>query len=90
MPRREDERHLNLTGGHPAYCTCTECTDRFLKKRGIRPTQSRWKRFFGRDKVKSHPNGCGCATCNLLRSVDQLPTVSPRKAGFLHRLLGKE
>ncbi len=43
-----------MTGGHPAACTCVECTERFLKKKGIGPRYGRTgiggflKRIFGR------------------------------------------
>lgn len=32
MPRREDERYRNLSGTHPAACTCVDCVNRFLSR----------------------------------------------------------
>ena len=32
MPRREDERRLNLSDKHPAACTCKDCSEKFAKK----------------------------------------------------------
>ena len=77
MPRREDERYANLIGRHPAYCTCTECTEKFLKKKGIRGKKSLLQRLKRGNQNRRHPANCGCATCNLLRSVADLPTGLP-------------
>jgi len=105
MPKREDERHAGLTGKHPVYCTCTQCTEKFLRQKGIRPGRSLIAKLVGRtggEKVKAHPPGCACATCNLLRSVGDLPAVNasgppahgapparPGRKGILGRLLGR-
>ena len=86
IPKREDERNLNLAGKHPAYCTCHDCTARFLKKRKIKPARPGQVRA---EKVKVHPADCGCATCLLLGSVGELPPLPERKAGLFKRLLGK-
>lgn len=32
MPRREDERRLNLSAKHPAACTCKDCSEKFANK----------------------------------------------------------
>ncbi|MCH7712377.1 MAG: hypothetical protein IIC99_02015 [Chloroflexi bacterium] len=32
MPRREDERFRNLSGTHPAACTCVDCVNKFLSR----------------------------------------------------------
>ncbi len=77
MPRREDERYTNLTGKHPVYCTCVQCTDKFLKKKGIRGKKSLIRRLLGGNQKRRHPANCSCATCNLLRSVADLPSESP-------------
>ncbi len=79
------------------YCTCVDCTDRFLsKKNGLRqalPKMPRlpWtgaRRRKGED-VRPHPADCRCATCNLLRSVNELPALKRGGTGFWKRLLGK-
>ncbi len=75
------------------YCTCTQCTERFLQKRGIKPGNSSKKIPSGKargEKVKAHPVDCTCATCNLLRSVDGLPPATERKLGLLPRLLRRK
>ena len=85
MPKREDERNLRLHGKHPAYCTCTVCTDRFLKRKGIKKSG----KGVAREKVKPHPQNCQCATCNLLSSVGELPDLPRPKRGLLNRLFRK-
>ena len=103
MPRREDERYANLTGKHPAYCTCVQCTDKFLKKKGIRGKKSLFQRLLRGDHQKQHPANCSCATCNLLRSVADLPpdsslaeappankTVTKPGSGLFSKLFGKK
>jgi hypothetical protein len=89
VPKREDERQLSLSGRHPVYCTCTECTDRLLNKKNIKSKKASWKKLFGGEKVKPHPANCSCATCNLLRSVDGLQPIGKPKSGLLRRLFGK-
>ena len=37
MPKREDERLRNMSGKHPAACTCVDCTERFLRKNRVLP-----------------------------------------------------
>ncbi len=76
MPRREDERYANLTGKHPVYCTCVQCTDKFLRKKGIRGKKPLFQRLLKGNKNRRHPANCSCATCNLLRSVADLPAES--------------
>ena len=92
MPKREDETRQSLFGKHPVYCTCTQCTERFLQKKGIKPGKVAKKPFgkTGGEKVMAHPADCTCATCSLLRSVDNLLPVEKRKAGLLQRLLGRK
>ena len=77
MPRREDERYTNLTGKHPAYCTCVQCTGKFLKKKGIGVRKSLWQRLLGGNRNRRHPANCNCATCNLLRQVADLSSDPP-------------
>ena len=86
IPRREDERNLNLAGKHPAYCTCLNCTDKFLKERKIKPSR---RAGVSPEKVKPHPKFCGCATCKLLGSVEGFPPLPGQKGGFFKRLLRK-
>ena len=103
MPRREDERYANLTGKHPIYCTCVQCTDKFLKKKGIRGKKSLFQRLLAGKQNRRHPANCGCATCNLLRSVADLPseasraeappankTVAKPSGGLFSKLFGKK
>ena len=89
MPRREDERHLNIAGKHPEACTCKECTDKFLKKRGINTNKLPKGKARVEDKVKRHPRDCSCASCNLLKSVDFVPLDGRDKPSFFKRLFGK-
>ena len=73
MPKREDERYLGLSGSHPVYCTCVDCTRRFLDRNTGPTWRGIWGRLlskFRREKPASHPAECGCATCNLLKSLD--------------------
>jgi hypothetical protein len=98
VPRREDERYANLTGRHPAYCTCVQCTDKFLKKKGIRGKKSLFQRLLAGNHQKRHPANCSCATCNLLRSVAAFPaeappankTVTKPGGGLFSKLFGKK
>ena len=87
MPKREDERLLNLAGRHPAACTCQDCTDRFLKGRKIKPRRS--KRAVG-EKVAKHPLDCTCASCGLLRTFENLPQLDRGRSGLLKRLFRKK
>ncbi len=87
MPKREDERLQNLAGRHPAACTCQDCTDRFLKSKKIKPQRS--KRAVG-EKVAKHPLDCACASCGLLRILDNLPRPDPERGGLLKRLFRKK
>ena len=99
MPRREDERFQNLTRRHPAACTCQDCTDRFLKKKKIKPGRNKLGTMLGSrrtpaEKVSKHPADCTCASCVLLGSLENLPQLDlPRlekkPGGFLKRLFGK-
>lgn len=98
MPRREDERYTNLTGKHPVYCTCTQCTDKFLRKRGIGGKKPLFQRLLKGNKNRRHPANCSCATCNLLRSVADLSseapptnkTVTKPSGGLFSKLFGKK
>ena len=94
MPRREDERLQNLTGRHPAACTCQDCTDRFLKKKKIKPAPKKLGSMLGNgrapaEKVTKHPADCTCASCVLLGSLENLPELEHKRGGFLNRLFGK-
>lgn len=93
IPKREDERNLNMSGRHPAYCTCQGCTDKFLKRNKIKPGR---RARAAPERVKPHPANCACATCRLLSSVGDLPALERReererkerrKGGLLSRLL---
>ena len=92
MPKREDERLLNLAGRHPAACTCQDCTDRFLKGRKIKPQRNRWAGVGrgGGEEAAAHPRGCTCVSCGLLRTLDNLPRPDRQKGGFLKRLFRKK
>ena len=95
MPKREDERRLNLSGRHPAACTCQDCTDRFLKSKKIKPGRSRLGVGLGNkevsaEKVTKHPADCACASCVLLGSLENLPQLDSRPGGFLKRLFGRK
>ena len=89
MPRREDERRLNLSGRHPEACTCKDCTDRFLKKKGLKAGKPSKTKPRAGETVKRHPADCQCASCGLLKSVGLAQEGDPPKAGFFKRLLGK-
>jgi hypothetical protein len=90
MPKREDERLLNLAGRHPAACTCRDCTDRFLKANKIKP-QRNWsgKNKSVAEKIAKHPVDCGCASCVLLGSLENLPQLDRGPKGFFKRSIGK-
>ena len=87
MPKREDERLLNMAGRHPAACTCQDCTDRFLKGKKIKPQRNRRA---GGEKVAKHPVDCACASCGLLRTFEDLPQLGRGPGGFLKRLFRKK
>ena len=93
MPRREDERYRNLSGQTPEACTCQDCTDKFLKKRGIKKGNKRgvslWAKLRPAEKVNRHPVGCSCTSCRLLGSVELSGTNDQGAAGFFKRLFGK-
>ena len=94
MPRREDERLQNLSGRHPAACTCQDCTGRFLKKKKIKPGKNKLAALVGKkqapaEKVAKHPADCTCASCVLLGSLENLPQLEQKPGGFLKRLFGK-
>ena len=76
-----------MSGDHPAYCTCQNCTDKFLKKNKIKPGR---RARAAPEKVRPHPAGCDCATCRLLGSVGDLPRLEREKKGLLGRLFGKD
>ena len=87
MPKREDETRRNISGRHVEACTCQDCTDRFLKKKKITP--QRKKRADG-EKIAKHPVGCTCASCGLLRTMENLPQLDQGPSGFLKRLFLKK
>ena len=94
MPKREDERLLNLAGRHPAACTCQDCTDRFLKSKKIKPGRNKLGSGPGEkravaEKIAKHPADCACASCVLLGSLENLPQLDRKPGGFLKRLFGK-
>ena len=94
MPRREDERIQNISGRHPAACTCQDCTDRFLKKKKIKPGMNQLGSMLGNtgapaEKVAKHLADCTCASCVLLGSLENLPQLEQKPGGFLKRLFGK-
>ena len=94
MPRREDERIQNISGRHPAACTCQDCTDRFLKKKKIKPGMNQLGAMLGNtgapaEKVAKHPADCTCASCVLLGSLENLTQLEQKPGGFLKRLFGK-
>ena len=90
MPRREDERRLNLSANHPEACTCKDCTDKFLNRKGLKSANKRKKSKRGAvEQVKSHPSDCTCASCRLLGSVDFSQTDEGGKPGFIKKLFGK-
>ena len=80
MPRREDERRLNLAATHPAACTCKDCSEKFANKlaaKNEKLAQKLAKKIFKKNKkaglvevVKAHPADCACDSCALLGSID--------------------
>ena len=90
MPRREDERRLNLSSTHPPACTCKNCTDNFLNKKGMKSANKRKKsKAKAGELVKSHPADCKCASCALLKSMDHSEPESNSNPGFVKKLFGK-
>ena len=76
-----------MTGRHVEACTCQDCTDRFLKKKKITPVRNRpGDRRAGGEKVAKHPLDCTCASCGLLRTMENLPQLDRGPRGFLKRL----
>ena len=91
MPRREDDRLRNLTGRHVEACTCQDCTDKFLKKKKITPNRNQpANRRPDGEKVAKHPLDCACASCGLLRTMENLPQLDRGPSGFLKRLFRKK
>jgi hypothetical protein len=95
MPKREDERFLNMAGRHPTACTCQDCTDRFLKGKKIKPNRKVLGKIRGNkqagEKVAKHPRDCDCASCGLLRTFEDLPRldqgpVDRGPGGFLRKV----
>ena len=80
MPRREDERRLNLSATHPAACTCKDCSEKFagkvaaqnekLSQRLLKKLSKKKKKNGPKEVVKAHPSDCGCASCAILGSMD--------------------
>ena len=80
MPRREDERRLNLSDKHPAACTCKDCSEKFANKlaaQNQKLSQKLSKKLSKKNKkkglsevVKAHPADCACASCAILGSID--------------------
>ena len=84
MPRREDERWLNLSAKHPAACTCKDCSEKFADKlaaQNQKLAQRLLKKLSKKKKkngpktginevVKAHPADCACASCAILGSID--------------------
>ena len=84
MPRREDERWLNLSAKHPAACTCKDCSEKFANKlaaQNQKLSQRLAKKLSKKNKkkglktglsdvVKAHPADCACASCAILGSID--------------------
>ena len=91
MPKREDERLLNMTGRHPAACTCQDCTDRFLKSKKMKPQRAKPQlaRQASAERVAKHPADCTCTSCVLLGTLENLPQVDRGPGGFLKRLFRK-
>ncbi len=89
MPRREDERHLNLSAKHPAACTCQDCTEKFQNKQSVKSKKVPKKKKGMKEPVKQHPAGCACASCSLLGSVDFSQVESQRSPGIVKKLFGK-
>ena len=91
MPKREDERLLNIAGRHPAACTCQDCTDRFLKSKKIKPQRAKPQmvKRVAAERVAKHPADCTCTSCVLLGTLENLPQVDRGPGGFLKRLFRK-
>ena len=90
MPRREDERRLNLSRNHPSACTCKDCTDRFLNRKGLKSANKRKKsKLKPGEPVKRHPVGCACASCSLLGSIEFPSSDGDEKPGIIKKLFGK-
>ena len=76
MPRREDERRLNLSAKHPAACTCKDCSEKFATKlaadaQKLSQKLSKKKKKKGlKEVVKAHPADCACASCAILGTID--------------------
>ncbi|PKB67962.1 MAG: hypothetical protein BZY81_03450 [SAR202 cluster bacterium Io17-Chloro-G4] len=84
MPRREDERRLNLSAKHPAACTCKDCSEKFAQKlaaQNEKLAQKLLKKLSKKKKksglktrvnevVKAHPPDCDCASCAILGSIE--------------------
>ena len=84
MPRREDERRLNLSATHPAACTCKDCSEKFasklaaqnqklaqkLAKKLSKKLSKKNKKSGLNEVVKAHPADCACASCAILGSID--------------------
>ena len=86
MPRREDERLANLAKRHPVACTCKTCTDKFLKKKGIKAGRTAEGRRVASETVKRHSEDCTCSSCSILRSAGSLDTSDGGVKGFFKRL----
>lgn len=84
MPRREDERRLNLSAKHPAACTCKDCSEKFAQKlaaQNEKLAQKLLKKLSKKKKksglktgvnevVKAHPPDCDCSSCAILGSIE--------------------
>ena len=84
MPRREDERRLNLSAKHPEACTCKDCSEKFAEKlaaQNQKLSQRLANKLLKKKKkkglktglnevVKAHPADCACASCAILGSID--------------------
>ena len=81
MPRREDERRLNLSAKHPAACTCKGCSEKFadklaadeqklFQKLSQKLSKKQKKKKGIKEVVKAHPADCACASCAILGSID--------------------
>ena len=90
MPRREDERRLNLSAKHPAACTCQDCTDKFLNKQAVKLKKVPKKKKGRKEPVKRHPADCTCGSCSLLGSIDFSQVESQSSPGIIKKLFGKK
>ncbi len=76
MPRREDERWLNLSAKHPAACTCKGCSEKFAdslaadSQKLSQKLSKKEKKKGLKEVVKAHPADCACASCAILGSID--------------------